>query len=208
MRKFEHTEVTLLSYHPKGDGEAERCIQSFKQTMRCLLAQNRLDHAACPQILRNKHICVSSRLWQQQNSSMDTNLKHKHYIKHQTMTSPIDVNINNNKFYVLSDEYIRCFHVYPLTCEIQKYTLSLHLTFGECSSERMLLILSRRETEYPISDFRAGNIKVFFLEGALLHTLGDSQDRDKTIKLGITVTNTNKIICTSLDTNFGLHIFQ
>ena len=39
-------------YHPQGDGEAKRCIQSFKQTMRCLLAQKRLDLAAWPQILR------------------------------------------------------------------------------------------------------------------------------------------------------------
>ena len=39
-------------YHPQGDGEAERCIQSVKQTMRCLLAQKRLDRTSWPQILQ------------------------------------------------------------------------------------------------------------------------------------------------------------
>ena len=39
-------------YHPQVDGEAERCIQSFEQTMRCLLAEKRLDHADWPQILQ------------------------------------------------------------------------------------------------------------------------------------------------------------
>ena len=39
-------------YHPQGDGEAERCIQSFKQSMRYLLAEEGLDRRAWPQILQ------------------------------------------------------------------------------------------------------------------------------------------------------------
>ena len=60
---------------------------------------------------------------------MDTDLKHKHYIKHQTMTSRFVVKINNNKFYVLSVEDIRCFHVYPLTREIPKIHPLITLDF-------------------------------------------------------------------------------
>ena len=59
-----------------------------------------------------------------------------------------------------------------------------------------------------MADYTAGNIKVFSQEGALLHTLGDTQGRDKTIRpTEVTLTDTNKIICTSQMTNFGLHIF-
>ena len=44
-------------------------------------------------------------------------------------------------------------------------------------------------------------------EGILLHVIREAQYRDKIIQPhGITLTDTNKIICTSYDTNFGLHI--
>ena len=39
-------------YHPQGDGEAERGIQSFKQTMRCLLAENNMSRTEWPRLLR------------------------------------------------------------------------------------------------------------------------------------------------------------
>ena len=50
-RKLGIRKLHSSPYHPQGDGEAERCIQSFKQTMRCLLARERLDRTAWPQIL-------------------------------------------------------------------------------------------------------------------------------------------------------------
>ena len=60
-----------------------------------------------------------------------------------------------------------------------------------------------------MADCVARNIKVFSQEGALLHTLGATQGRNKTIKPdGITLTDTNKIICTSEMTHFRLHLFQ
>ena len=39
-------------HHPQGDGEAERCIQSFKQSLRCVLAQKQMDRAEWPRILQ------------------------------------------------------------------------------------------------------------------------------------------------------------
>ena len=39
-------------YHPQGDGEAERSIQSFKQAMRCLLAEKDVGRTEWPKLLR------------------------------------------------------------------------------------------------------------------------------------------------------------
>ena len=137
---------------------------------------------------------------------MDTDLKHNRYIKHQTMTRPTDVKVNNNKVYILSEQDSPCLHVFSLTGEKIRSLITcdyegnaqVRLCFSFCLDKKQNILMS---------DSGARNIKVFSQEGALLHTLGDTQDRDKTIQpIGITLTDTNKIICTS-DTNFGMHIF-
>ena len=132
---------------------------------------------------------------------MNTDLKHKRYIKHQTMTRPSDVKVNNNKVYIVSDQDSSCLHVFSLTGEKIRslITSDTRMCFSFCFDKKQNILMS---------DLVAGNIKVFSLEGALLHTLGDTQGEDKTIKPhGITLTDTNKIICTSYQTNFGLHMF-
>ena len=138
---------------------------------------------------------------------MDTDLKHTRYIKHQTMTLPNDVKVNNNKLYVLSYQDSPCLHVFSLTGEkisslIKRY-YSGNAQVRECYS-----FCFDKKQNILMADNTAGNIKVFSQEGALLHSLGDTQGRDKTIKpRGITLTDSNNIICTSNETKFGLHIF-
>ena len=139
---------------------------------------------------------------------MNTDLKHKRYIKHQTMTHPTDVKVNNNKVYILSDQDSPCLHVFSLTGEKIRSLITCdyegNAQVMQCSS-----FCFDKKQNILMSDNKARSIKVFSQEGALLHTLGDTQDRDTTIKPeGITLTDTNKIICTSsLFTIFGLHIF-
>ena len=136
---------------------------------------------------------------------MDTNLKHKRYIKHQTMTRPTDVKVNNNKVYILSSRDSPCLHVFSLTGE--KIRSLITRASGNAQVRRCYSFCLDKKQNILMSDSGARNIKVFSQEGALLHTLGDTQDRDKTIQpIGITLTDTNKIICTS-QTNFGMHIF-
>ena len=138
---------------------------------------------------------------------MDTNLKHQRYIKHPTMTRPNDVKVNNNKVYVLSDRDSPCLHVFSLTGEKIR---SLITRDGERNAQvrRCYSFCLDKKQNILMADYAARNIKVFSQEGALLHTLGDTQDGDKTIKPeGMTLTDTNKIICTSQYTNFRLHIF-
>ena len=137
---------------------------------------------------------------------MDTNLKHKRYIKHQTMTHPRDVKVNNNKVYILSLQDSPCLHVFSLTGEKIR-SLITRGVWGNTQVMQCSSFCLDKKQNILISDYKAGNIKVFSQEGTLLHTLGDTQDRDKTIQpIGITLTDTNKIICTS-DINFGMHIF-
>ena len=138
---------------------------------------------------------------------MSTELKRKNFIAHLTMTHPYDVKVNNNKVYVLSDTDSPCLHVFSLTGEKIRSLITCdkdgNAQVRECHS-----FCFDKKQNILMTDYRACNIKVFSQEGALLHTLGDTQDEDKIIEpTGITLTDNNKIICTSSNTNFGLHIF-
>ena len=138
---------------------------------------------------------------------MNTDLKHKRYIKHQTMTSPVDVKVNNNKLYVLSYHDSPCLHVFSLTGEKISSLITSDI-WGNYQVRQCYSFCFDKKQNILMADYTAGNIKVFSQEGALLHSLGDTQDRDKTIKpYGITLTDSNNIICTSPDTKFRLHIF-
>ena len=138
---------------------------------------------------------------------MDTDLKHTRYIKHRTMTSPTDVKVNNNKMYVLSKLDSPCLHVFSLTGEKISSLITCDY-FRNAQVRKCFSFCFDKKQNILMSDYTAGNIKVFSQEGALLHSLGCKQDRDKTITpYGITLTDSNNIICTSNDTKFGLHIF-
>ena len=138
---------------------------------------------------------------------MNTDLKHKRYIKHQTMTRPTDVKVNNNKVYILSEQGSPCLHVFSLTGGKIRSLITRDYE-GNAQVMQCLSFCFDKKQNILMSDYLAGIIKVFSQEGALLHTLGDTQDRDKIIRPeGITLTDTKKIICTSYGTNFILHIF-
>ena len=137
---------------------------------------------------------------------MDTDLIHKRYIIDPTMTYPSDVKVSNNMLYVLSIKDNPCLHVFSQTGEKIRSLITrddmgmedVRICYTFCFDKRQNILMT---------DYAANNIKVFSQEGALLHTIGDT-DRDKTITPhGITLTNSNKIICSSYDTKFGLYFF-
>ena len=137
---------------------------------------------------------------------MDTDLKHKRYIKHQTMTCPKDVKVNNNKVYILSDQDSPCLHEFSLNGEKIRSLITRDHD-GNAQVRRCFSFCLDKKQNILMPDYLARNIKVFSQEGALLHILGDTQVYHKTITpLEITLTDTNKIICTSA-TIFQLHIF-
>ena len=138
---------------------------------------------------------------------MTCKLEFKQCISHVSMGKPYDVKILNNKVFVLSSSDNPCLHVFSqygekprslITCSYQG-NKQVKIGYFFCFDKRQNIL---------ISDFSDNSIKVFSKEGALLHTLGYSQEEEKRIApKGIVVTNNNKIICTTSDTMFGLHIF-
>ena len=102
---------------------------------------------------------------------MDTDLKHKRYITHQTMTFPRDVKVNDNKLYVLSDEDNPCLHVFSLTGEKIR-SLITRDDSGITQAQSCYSFCLDNRQNIVMADCNAQNIKVFSQEGVLLHALG------------------------------------
>ena len=138
---------------------------------------------------------------------MTQNLKFQQTIKHTSMTEPYDVKLLDNKVFVLSSSDNPCLHVFSQSGE----KLRSFITRGIGGYKQVKLgyfFCFDKQQNILISDWADNSIKVFSQEGALLHTLGHSQEEENKITPnGIVVTNDNKIICSSHDTKFGLHIF-
>ncbi|KAI6660323.1 6-bladed beta-propeller [Oopsacas minuta] len=128
---------------------------------------------------------------------MNAKLKHQHYITHHTMTDPRDVKLLDGSLYVLSITDNPCLHVFSPTGE----KLCSFITCskqGNAQVKGPTTFCFDKKQNILIGDETDRNIKVFSLDGDLLHTLGDTQDDDKRIvPFGIVVTNSNKIICSS-----------
>ena len=138
---------------------------------------------------------------------MSTGLQHSNYITHQTMTRPCDVKVNNNQLYVLSEADSPCLHVFSLTGEKIRSLITRGID-GNAQVSRCISFCLDKKLNILMADYGAHNITVFSQEGALLHTLGDPQAGDKIIlPTGIALTDNNKIICISFNTDFLLHIF-
>ena len=138
---------------------------------------------------------------------MTRNLKFQQTIEHTSMTLPYDVKLLDNKVFVLSSSDNPCLHVFSQSGE----KLRSFITRDRQGNKQVKLgyfFCFDKQQNILISDLVDDSIKVFSQEGALLHTLGHTQEEEKKITpRGIVVTNDNKIICSSDDTKFGLHIF-
>ena len=137
---------------------------------------------------------------------MTNSLKFQQPIEHTSMTLPCDVKLVDNKVFVLSYRDNPCLHVFSQSGE----KLRSLITRGEQGNKQVkegYFFCLDKQQNILISDFEDNSIKVFSQEGALLHTLGCTQEEEKKIKpIGIVVTK-DKIICASSNTMFGLHIF-
>ena len=122
------------------------------------------------------------------------------------MTLPCDVKLLDNKVFVLSLNN-PCLHVFSQSGEELRSFITSDLQ-GSKQVKRGYYFCFDKQQNILISAFEDNSIKVFSQKGALLHTLGHTQEEEKKIRpRGIVVTNDNKIICSSFDTKFGLHIF-
>ena len=134
-------------------------------------------------------------------------LKFQQSISHVTMTRPRDVKLLDNKVYVLSCKDNPCLHVFSQSGK----KLRSFITSGTQGNEQVkggYFFCFNKQQNILISDFLDNSIKVFSQEGALLHTLGYTQEKEKKFKpMGIIVTNNNQVISTSYLTMFCLHFF-
>ena len=134
-------------------------------------------------------------------------LKFQLSISHASMTQPYDVKLLGNKVFVLSCRDNPCLHVFSQSGEKLRSLITCG-TQGNEQVRRGYFFCFDKQQNILISDYKDYSIKVFSQEGALLHTLGYTQEEDKIIHpQGMAVTDNNKIICASSGTKLGLHIF-
>ena len=134
-------------------------------------------------------------------------LEFKRSISHASMSVPNDIKVLDNKVFVLSSIDNPCLHVFSQSGE----KLRSFIARGEQGNDQVkkgYFFCFDKQQNILISDYSDNSIKVFSQEGALLHTLGHTQEEEKKIRpYGIVMTNDNKIICTSDDTMLKLHFF-
>ena len=105
--------------------------------------------------------------------------------------------------YVLSFQDSPCLHVFSLTGEKLRSLIKCDYE-GNAHVRRCYSFCLDKKLNILVSDTHAQNIKVYSQEGALLHTLEDTQDEDKTMRpVGIALTENNNIICISECTLYG-----
>ena len=136
---------------------------------------------------------------------MTNSLEFQQLIKHTSMTRPCDVKLLDNKVFVLSYSDNPCLHVFSQSGEKLRSFITLGAQGNKQVKEGYFFCLDKQQN-ILISDYGDNSIKVFSQEGALLHTLGHTQEKEKIKPTGIVVTS-NKIISASSNTMFGLHIF-
>ena len=115
-------------------------------------------------------------------------------ISHASMKAPCDIKLLCNKVFVLSYSDNPCLHVFSQSGEKLRSLITCG-TQGYEQVKRGYFFCFDKQQNIFISDSADKSIKVFSQEGALLHTLGYTQEENKRISpQGITVTDNNKII--------------
>ena len=136
----------------------------------------------------------------------DPDLNHLGNISHHSMSGPFDVKVLRDRLYVLCVDINPCMLV--LTLEGDK--LHSLITCGEgmdvfvpsffCFDPLNNLVLS---------DSRLHSIRVFSPEGNLLHMIGEERDQESMFRIpeGVAITPNGRLVCVSLNENYGLQIF-
>ena len=138
---------------------------------------------------------------------LDCELKFKHSIKHDDMTTPKDIKILKDKLYVLSWSDNPCLHVFRKNGEKIRSLIPCGLEDNDEVRQGHYFCFDQ-QNNILISDYLSGAIKVFSKEGAFLHIIGNTHDKERKIKpKGIFITPSNRIVCASDGTHHGLHIF-
>ena len=138
---------------------------------------------------------------------LSTDLAFQGSLRHQTMTSPVDVKFTNKEMFVLSPKDNPCVHVYTLSGEKSRSLV----TRGDIGTQvRGAYFFCLDElNNIVISDRSAHDIKIFSPAGDLLHTIGQEGHEAGMFNepYGIAILNRTKLVCISQNPNFGLQIY-
>ena len=136
----------------------------------------------------------------------DPNLNHLRSIEHQSMSGPCDVKVSRDRLYILCPNNNPCMHV--LTVEGDKlYSI---ITIGEGMDVLYSLFFCFDPLNNIIhSDRRSHSIRIFSPEGNLLHTIGREGHQLGMFRypMGVAMTPNGRLVCVSVNKNYGLQIF-
>ena len=137
----------------------------------------------------------------------DPDLNHLRNITHPSMSRPCDVKVSCDRLYVLCPDNNPCLIV--LTLEGDK--LHSLITSGEGMDVlRPLFFCLDSLNNFVLSDCDSHSIRVFSSGGNLLHTIGREGHEQGMFYLptGVAVTPNGRLVCVSLNENYGLKIFS
>ena len=138
---------------------------------------------------------------------LDSTLAFQIPLRHHSVTQPVDVKFSKNQILVLSCWDKLCIHVFALSGE----KLRSMITRGDrMQVKRPYFFCLDAGYNIVISDSSADAIKVFSLEGDLLHTVGEQGHQPGMLSSpsGIAILNQTKLVCASENCNYGLQIFS
>ena len=137
---------------------------------------------------------------------LDTSLRFKRHVTHQSMKNPLDVKLTRDEMYVLCDDS-PCVRVFSHSGEM---TRSL-VTRGDGMqvSDAEFFCLDAQQN-LLISDAGTHNVKIFSKDGTCLHTVGqEGHGRGMLVKpVGVALTKDLNLVIVSRNTNFRLQIFS
>ena len=141
-----------------------------------------------------------------QNRIHDPDLNHLRHIKLRSMSRPFDVKVSRDHLYVLCPDDNPCLHV--LTLEGDRLHSLITCGKGMDVIKSFFFYLDHLNN-FVLSDIDSHSIRVFSPEGNLLHTIGrEGHQQGMFYYKGVAITPNGKLVCVSLNKNYGLLIFS
>ena len=136
----------------------------------------------------------------------DPDLNHLRNITHQSMSRSFDVKVSCDRLYVLCPYDNLYLHV--LTLEGDNIHSLITRGRGMDVLDHLFFCLDPLNN-FVLRDCESHSIRVFSLEGNLVHTIGREGDQQGMLfkHAGVAITPNGRLVCVSESTNYGLQIF-
>ena len=136
----------------------------------------------------------------------DPDLNHLCNITHQSMSQPVDVKISRDCLYVLCLDNNPCMLVLTLEGDMLRSFITRR---EEMDVLYPYFFCLDPLNNFVLSDEESHSVYVFSPEGNLLHTIGKEGDQPGMLFYpeGVAITPNGRLVCVSLNENYGLQIF-